>query len=249
VRAHYGGDGIFGQSDSEPLAVTVSPEPSTTVASALLCGTSIYSCLIGSPFSAATYGTFVFVRADVAGKSGFGTATGTINFTDVDQQPIPGDPFRLNSFGNVETPYGVTTFAPGAHRIRALYGGDSSFLPSASAPVSFTITEAPTQTALTASTAAAVEDANVTLTATVSTSSYGNPPTGKIAFFSGAKLLGPPVQVAGSFDPVAGTAAATASLATTRLAVGQDNVTAKYIGDENYVESISAPVAIAVTKQ
>jgi hypothetical protein len=33
---------------------------------------------------------------------------------------------------------------------------------------------------------------------------------------------------------------AIAGLTTTQLPVGQDNVTAKYIGDHNYVESISA---------
>jgi subtilase family serine protease len=249
VRAHYGGDGEYGQSDSNYIPVRVAPEPSTTVASALLCGVSVFSCAIGAPFSTAPYGTYVFIRADVAGKSGFGFATGTVYFTDVDEQPLAGDPFSLNSFSYVETPYGVTNFTPRMHRIRASYSGDSSFLRSASAPVSFTITQAPTQTALTASAGAAVAGASVTLSATVSTSSYGNPPTGKVAFFSGAKLLAPPVAVIGSVDPIAGTAVATASLTTTRLPVGQDSVAAKYIGDENYTGSISTPVAINVTKQ
>jgi hypothetical protein len=267
VKAHYGGDGVFGQSDSEPTAVAVSPEPSTTAASAFLCGTSLFICVgpipvggaAGTPFSSAPYGTYIFLRAEVAGKSGFGNATGTINFTDVDEQPIPGDPYSLNIAGAVTyyrpgvattiTPNGITTFAPGPHRIRAFYSGDSSFLPSAYTPVSFTITEAPTQTALQASSAASVEGASVTLTATVSTSSYGNPPTGKIAFFAGTKLLAPPVAVTGGVDPVAGTAVATAVLTTTRLPVGQDSVTAKYIGDENYTGSISTPFAITVTEQ
>jgi hypothetical protein len=200
------------------------------------------------PFSTATYGTFVFVRADVKGKSGFGNATGTVYFTDR-EEPIPGDPYRLNSFGNVETPYGVTTFGPGQHQIRASYNGDSSFLGSSSAPVNFTIMQAPSQTALLSNSATVAEEASATLTATVSTTSYGNPPTGKIAFFAGSRLLAPPVPVTGSVDPIAGTAVGTAVLTTTRLPVGQDNVTAKYIGDENYVGSISAPVEITVTEQ
>jgi subtilase family serine protease len=266
VMAHYGGDGVFGQSDSEPISVAVSPEPSTTVVSAFLCSTSLFICAAttqagaaaGTPFSSAPYGTYVFLRANVAGKSGFGNATGLVQFTD-GERLIPGDPYGLNTGGSVSyyqpataaaiTPNGLATFEPGAHHIRASYGGDSSFHPSSSQPVVFTITKAPTQTALLAGSATTVEGAGVTLTATVSTSSYGNPPAGKIAFFSGAKLLGSPVSVTGGFDPVAGTAVATAALTTTRLAAGQDNVTAKYIGDENYAGSTSAPVEITVTEQ
>jgi Bacterial Ig-like domain (group 3) len=202
----------------------------------------------GTPFSSAPYGTFIFVRADVAGKSGFGVATGLINFTD-DARPLMGDPYSLNSQGNTANPNGIATFTLGVHQIGASYSGDSSFLPSDSQPVTFTITKAQTQTALLSNSATVAEKASVTLRATVSTTSNGNPPTGKIAFFAGSKLLAPPVPVTGSVDPSAGTAVGTAVLTTTRLPVGQDNVTAKYIGDENYVGSISAPVEITVTEQ
>jgi hypothetical protein len=208
----------------------------------------------GTPFSSAPYGTYVFLRANVAGKSGFGIATGRIDFTDNDR-PVPGNPYSL-------TPPGVTigqatastltinsaaTFSPGQHRIRASYSGDSSFLPSDSQPVTFTITKAQTLTTLQASSQTAVEGASVTLTATVSTSSYGNPPTGKITFFAGSNLLAPPVAVTGSVDPTTGTAVATGVLTTTGLPVGHDSVTAKYIGDRNYTGSISAPVVITIT--
>jgi hypothetical protein len=248
VRAHYGGDGVFGQSDSEPIAVAVSPEPSTTVASAFVCSPSPVNCLTVIPFSTATYGTPVFVRADVAGKSGFGNATGIVNFID-GEKPIPGDPYRLNIQGNTMSPNSLNTFQPGSHGVRAFYRGDSSFLRSTSQPVSFMITQAQTQTTLQASSATAIAGASVTLTATVSTNSYGNPPTGKIAFFAGSTLLAPPVPVTGSVDPTTGTATATAMLTTTHLAVGQDSVTAKYIGDGNYTGSTSAPVVITVTAQ
>ncbi len=262
VRAHYGGDGEYGQSDSNLIPVSVAPEPSTTATSAFLCGTSLIACSFftlpgvsaGTPFSTASYGTYVFLRADVEGKSGFGNATGLVTFTD-NGQSVPGDPYPLSvpgvSIGQATastiTPNGITTFEPGVHRIRAHYSGDSSFFPSESQPVTFTITEAPTQTALQASTVAATTQTAVTLTATVSTSSFGNPPAGKIAFFAGAKRLAPPVAVAGSVDPVTGTAVATASLTISGLPVGQDSITAKYLGDENYEASASAPVVITVT--
>jgi hypothetical protein len=69
------------------------------------------------------------------------------------------------------------------------------------------------------------------------------------AFFRGSKLLAPPVPVTGSVDPATGTAVATASQTISGLPVGQDSITAKYLGDENYTGSVSAPVVITVTAQ
>src|SRR6202035_964664 len=126
--AHYSGDGVFGQSDSEPVYVIVSPEPSATVSSAFLCGNSLLLCLFnvatgqnaGTPFSSATYGTPVFIRGDVRGNSGVGNATGTVLFTD-NGRSISGDPIPLNTGGTISyyqpaaasavTPNGISTFA------------------------------------------------------------------------------------------------------------------------------------------
>jgi subtilase family serine protease len=262
VRAHYGGDGEFAQSDSNQISVAVSPEQSATLVSAFLCGTSLLACGVadgqaaGTLFSSAPYGTYVFLRADVEGKSGFGNATGLVFFSD-DDRPIPGNPYHLNTAGSVSyykpasantiTPNGITTFAPGPHRIRAFYRGDSSFLASASQPVPFNITQAQTQTALQASTATTTAGASVTLTATINTNSYGNAPTGTITFFAGAKQLGPPVSVTSSVDRATGTQGAIAVLTTARLPVGQENVTAAYRGDDNYDQSMSPAVVITVT--
>ena len=95
-----------------------------------------------APFTTGGSDSQVFLRADVAGLSGNGKPTGTVNFTD-NGAPLPGNPYALNSEGNTITPNGVCRFAPGQHSIAASYGGDPSFKPTGTtAPASFTITQA-----------------------------------------------------------------------------------------------------------
>jgi trimeric autotransporter adhesin len=188
------------------------------------------------PFSGGGYGSLVFLRADVAGRSGFGDATGNVILTD-DGKSIQGNPFKLNSEGNTLTPNSSTTFAVGVHTIRATYDGDLSFLPSEAQPLSFTITKGVTTTTVAASATTAVQGASVTLTATGNTSSFGNPPTGSVKFTLGGTSLGPAVPVTGNTDPNTGLVSATASISTTTLPLGADSVTATYTGDKNYVGS------------
>jgi hypothetical protein len=102
------------------------------------------------PFAGGPFGSFVYLRADVAGLSGHGTPTGTVTFTDT-FGPIPGGnsfPLnggdQLNSGSNTATPNGVLTFDTGTHTISASYSGDTSgdtsFNPSSSTQsISFTI--------------------------------------------------------------------------------------------------------------
>ncbi|MFZ3217655.1 MAG: Ig-like domain repeat protein [Candidatus Acidiferrales bacterium] len=241
VEANFAGNGIFAQSDSSPVSVTVFPEPSITV-------TSIFSITpYGQPipFPSGPYGSVVFVRADVSGRSGYGIATGNVNFTD-NNVPIAGNPFALNAEGNTYTVNAVTTFLPGVHSIRSIYSGDLSFIASVSQPVSFQITKAQTQTALSASSAAATKGGSITLTATVSASGYGNPPGGSVEFFAAGVPLAPPVRVTGSSG--ANGPQAVAVLQTNRLSVGADRVTASYQGDVNYDGSVAPAITITVSK-
>jgi subtilase family serine protease len=147
VSARYAGDGTFAPSDSSPgIAVTVSPESSTTTLSeftqdsngnitALANGTSL-------PF-----GSLVFVRADVFGKSGAGVPTGQVTFADNGSSKLPGpifnpvaNPVALNSEGNNSIGAGIINFDGGNHSISASYAGDNSFNASTSTqPVTFTI--------------------------------------------------------------------------------------------------------------
>ncbi len=146
VWAHYGGDGTYAPSDSNRINLTVTPEPSTTTLS--LFG----SDLSGRPLTGSfPFGSLVFVRADVAGNSGKGTATGSVTFTD-SFGPIPSTnpqvnpPVQvmsnppLNSQGNTSIGDGIVSFDAGNHSISASYGGDPSFSASSStAPVTFTV--------------------------------------------------------------------------------------------------------------
>jgi hypothetical protein len=131
VQALYGGDATYAPSYSVPVSATVNPEPSTTTLSVLTFTAN------GSQlnFTGGPFGSFGYLRADVAGLSGHGTPTGSVTFTDT-FGPIPGGSLyqlnggdQLNNGSNTATPNGVT-FDTGSHTISASYGGDLSFNPS-----------------------------------------------------------------------------------------------------------------------
>lgn len=231
--AQYGGDGTFAPSGSTPPygPITVTAEPSTTTLSVL--GYPNQSGF--PPFTSGPYGSFVYLRADVKGNSGYGTATGNVTFTD-NGSNVTGDPYALNSQGNTATPNGLFTFAAGAHSIIANYNGDLSFNPSFSAPTSFTITPA--------STTATVTAQGTNLSATVNTTSGGIPPTGTVTFFVDGAQSGSPVSVTGTpatinpqTDAVTKGASATANLTVSKPP--SKSFKATYNGDGNYVASTS----------
>jgi hypothetical protein len=119
------------------LAFTVNPEPSTTTLSVVTAdqnGNSI-------PFTSGPFGSFVYLRGDVAGQSGYGVPTGTVTFTDSFAAIPAGGTFALNGQGNTANPNGVFNFDTGTHTISASYSGDPSFNPSNSTQSqTFTIT-------------------------------------------------------------------------------------------------------------
>jgi Pro-kumamolisin, activation domain/Bacterial Ig-like domain (group 3) len=138
VWAHYGGDGTYAPSDSTPpVFVTVGPEPSTTTLSVLTADAN------GNPlnFTGGPFGSFVYLRADVAGQSRTGIPTGSATFFDSNGPIVGASSLVLNSQGNTATPNGILNFDTGTHSITASYSGDASFnLSSTSLPIAFTIT-------------------------------------------------------------------------------------------------------------
>jgi hypothetical protein len=137
IWAHYDGDGTYAPSDSSLVPVTVSPEASTTTVSVLTANSSGQSI----PFTSGPFGSFVYLRADVAGQSGVGYPTGSVTFSDTFGTIPGGNTFTLNSEGNTANPNGVFTFDTGTHTISASYSGDPSFNPSNSTQSqTFTIT-------------------------------------------------------------------------------------------------------------
>ena len=245
VSAHYAGDGTFAASDSNSVSLTIKPEPSTTK---LTIAQGFDSSGNPIPFTTGPYGSFVFLRADVAGQSGYGTPTGTVNINDTG----PGNPFLqlgLNSGGNAVTPNGIATYGPGQHSLTANYNSDPSFASSTSSPPgTFSITQASTGTGVNAAGASQ----GATLNAIVNTNSGGNPPSGTVTFFIGGQQVGGPVFVqpvpagtnpqTGVFQPAQGIA----SFLDAQLANGQYTLTASYSGDTNYLASSAPPTAINI---
>lgn len=145
ISAHYSGDGTYAPSDSNRIKVNITPEPSTTALS--LQASDLSGRSVTSPFP---FGSLVFVRADVAGKSGYGTPTGAVTFTDSfgplpTSNPQVSPPIEvassptLNSQGNTSIGDGIISFDAGNHTISGSYLGDASFSVSDSAPISFTV--------------------------------------------------------------------------------------------------------------
>jgi trimeric autotransporter adhesin len=242
VQARYAGDPTFSHSNSNTETINVKPEPSSTVLSLF---TENLTTFATPPFSGGPYGSIVFVRADVAGASGFGTATGSVIINDNGKAVPPGNPFALNAQGNTLTPNSINTFAIGTHILRAQYSGDASFNPSVAKPLTFVITKAPTQSTLTANPTVTVKNASVTINVAIATISFGDQPTGTVTFFDGGKSLGT-VNIAAATDPNTGQVSATASLITSKLPSGNNKLTATYSGDSNYVGSTATAVTVTV---
>ena len=131
VVAEYSGDTKFSPSKSTAFSVTVTPEPSSVVVSAINGNT-------GNPLAASVpSGTLIFVRVDAAGASGQGIPTGNVTLTDADAND--GATLKLNSFGFAELQ--TSNLPSGSHAFSASYAGDASFNSSSStSPANFTIT-------------------------------------------------------------------------------------------------------------
>jgi subtilase family serine protease len=253
VTAHYPGDGTFAASDSSPgVNVTVNAEPSTATVQAFTIdqnGNSI-------PFTTGPFGAgIVYLRTNVAGQSGAGIATGTVNLVDTFSgmtTNFSGNPYQLNTGGNTMTPLpdGFYVFpSPGTHSIVATYSGDVSFTPSTSQALKYTISKAQTSTATTNTSCAPGQvpctvfwGSQFTISASVSDSSspVAPPPTGTVAFYSNGTQLGSPVVL----DP--GIVPALVNFSTNQLPLGQNNITEKYSGDANYVGSVSSSTLVDV---
>jgi len=245
VTAHYAGDTTYAPSDSAPVTVTVTPENSTTTASALIFDSTGQSLI---PFTTTTYGSFIYLRADVAGVSGNGTPSGPLSFLDSGN---PLGQYSLNSQGNAATPNGIFGLAPGGHAVRAQYSGDTSFQTSTSAAVNFSITPGATTSALQLSPTANVTPAtSVVLTANIGTNSAGLGPSGTVTFLNGSTTLGSSSVVGTNGGVLSGgffSLASGAALLSTTLPAGTASLTAQYGGDANYSGSTTPVSTLTVS--
>jgi hypothetical protein len=152
VWADYGGDGLHASSNSSPVSVTVSPEPSSIAISGMQTTYSvIYNPAVGctpvvGPYEApVTSGSSVppytplWLAAKPTGTtSGVSTATGSVTFA-MDGQPA-SVPLNVSGIATWITPM---TASGGAHNVVASYSGDASFGASTSAPFTYTVQPLP----------------------------------------------------------------------------------------------------------
>ena len=231
VTAAYGGDGTFGSRVSNAVPVNVTAEPSTTTLS-----TQVLSPAgrLGSG-TTTTYSAPLFFQAGVVGASSQGNASGTLTISDsfgVNTTTVVTS--ALNSQGGAF----ITDTSPlaiGTHVLSASYSGDSSFLPSTSAPVTLAVTKGATQVFLFAP-KAALPNTPVPLEAGVFPTLGLASPTGTVQFSVGGVALGSPVQVQNSV----------VLLTTSQLQNGPNSITAAYSGDSNFNASVSTASVVFV---
>jgi hypothetical protein len=253
VSAHYAGDGTYAASDSTPaILVDVAAEPSKTAVQAFTLDQNGKEV----PFSNGTYGaSVIYLRTNVAGQSGQGVPTGSVNITETangTSTSFPGNPYVLNSEGYTMTPlpgYFYQAFMPGTYSFTASYGGDTSFNTSISSPSTLSVTRAPTNITTTITPCTGVNGVcsfqagdSVPIFEMIQPSSIesiSNPPTGTVTFYSNGKALGPAASIDTAVYPP------TAYLQTTQL-LGNNSITAQYSGDSNYLGSTSAAELVAV---
>lgn len=251
VLAHYGAGGTLGTGDSGAQTVNITKANSQVVVSFVtFSSTGVPS--LSTATQTVTYGSNYILRVDVENASNgkmcenlssttffptinFVCPTGTIQLLD------GGGP--LKDFPNAQTPNATNVsklndrgFAEdqpiqlpvGTHSITAMYTPDtnSSYNPPAgpSNTLSVTITKASTTTVVTPTPASIPAGGNVTLSATVSTSSNGEPPCGAgvtnpgtVQFMNGGAAISGTVSYSGTSGGASSTgqASCTATLATT----------------------------------
>jgi hypothetical protein len=178
-----------------------------------------------------TYGQSVTFTATVSsGAGGVPAPSGIVTFT-VDGVVLTR-PLNANGVATLVT----TTLHIGSLFIDAVYGGDSNYAISGSAPLAQNVIQAGSATALTSAPNPSTVGQSVTLTATVTSGSVGPvSPTGSVTFV---------VDGVAATQPLVN---GVATVVTDTLVVGSHPITATYSGDANYLASSSPLVTQTVS--
>lgn len=137
VKAHYAGDAMFSASDSSPVSIKVTPEPSSATESVWVVNLAGF---VVPYYGTVNYGQPVAVQFNVAGMSGVGSATGTATVVMDNNVKLGTFPLNQGGSGWAQIDNVLRTgLAPGGHTVRVLYGGDNSFGPSISKQVGFEV--------------------------------------------------------------------------------------------------------------
>jgi Bacterial Ig-like domain (group 3) len=215
ITAVYGGDTIYASSTSPILTQNVNSNSSTTT--------------IVSSVNPSALTQSVTFTVTVTGSGG--TPTGTVTFKD--GSTTLG---TRTLDGSGQAAYTTSTLLPGDRIITAVYGGDSNYGASTSAPLTQTVTILPSSTTLVSSLNPSAYGQSVTFTATVTGTVLT--PTGTVTFKDGATTLG-----TGTLD-----GSGQATFSTSTLAGGSHSITAVYGGDVFYGGSTSSPLTQTVNQ-
>ena len=206
ITAYYRGDSNFSASTSSAVTQIVNK-------------TSTSTALAVSP-NPSTFGQAVTITATVTSNTA--VPTGTVTFYD--GANVLG---TANLSGNMASLSGVLLGA-GSHTITGSYAGDSNLLGSTSTPLTQTVKQATTATALISSANPSYVNQAVTFTATV-TSQYDGALTGHVTFKQGTTTLATVALANGQ-----------AAYSKTYTTTGTRSISAVYSGDGNNVSSASA---------
>lgn len=245
VTAHYGGDEIFGASDSSKVAVDVSNEPSTT-----FLGAYTYTSNGPVPVVSVPYGDFIYFHVKVAGTSGAHASGGTVAFYEGATQL---GTVELTSQGEGEfvsggfTILGAVVCLPvGAHTITAQFEGGPGLDPSASSPLTVQVNKASPFTYFANLTPVTLPE-NSPMPTIVSVSQTGPIlPTGTLQFFVNGTSTGPAISI----DPLL-TGGRPEGRTTLTLPAGSYSISAAYSGDSVYLPSDTSSFggSLSVTMQ
>jgi Bacterial Ig-like domain (group 3)/Right handed beta helix region len=212
LTAVYGGDTTFGGSNSQVVQETVLINPTTTVIASI------------TPNPVAAFHSVTLVADIASSTSPVAKATGVVTFTaknaTLGTAAVQNDSAKLT----------VNAGAAGTYPVLATYGGDPAFGSSVSASGTYTVIPESSSVTLTSSANPAIVNTQVTFKAVVTPEAAGDPVTGTMTFFDGARQLGSPVSVK----------TGAASFATSTLSVGTHSITAVYSGDSNVLSATSA---------
>ncbi|HWY42092.1 MAG TPA: protease pro-enzyme activation domain-containing protein [Candidatus Sulfotelmatobacter sp.] len=236
IKAHYGGDGKFGPSDSPLVAVNSTKQGSKVIVSFVNAAgalvTSVQTVAYGSPY---------ILRVDVANNAGTPCetiSTGAVNFIcPTGTVTLLDNAAALNDFPNAQTPNATNVahlnnrgfiedqpiqLNTGTHTITATYPGDASYNAGTSNTLSVTITQATTTTSVVGSPSTITSGGTVALTATVSSQSNADKPhapSGTIQFMNGSTNIGAPVTCTQVGSTSSAGASCTATFSTTLSAL------------------------------
>ncbi len=247
--AHYAGDGTFAGSDSTPVSVTVSPEPSKTLLS-LVTFDFMTGKVSNANATSAPYGSPYILHIDVGNSAITSSSlcsqtnpltcpTGSINLSS-DGASLDAGTYKLNSKGFAED--FAIQLSGGVHNLQAQYSGDSSYLGSTGIST-LTITPAPTSISA-FGTCCVLVGTPVTIPVTVTATSNGVAPTGTVTLFQdGGQTLSGSATLSPSSNS-GNTRSAQASVSVTIATSGFHNFTVQYSGDQNYAASTAVTNSI-----